>query len=294
MATQRNLFYLYDLPKDKVSSVKIAEAFKAQGISIGDRRPQFNRQAQIFKPFYSSIVEIPLPEHFNLAKEKMKYFLIDDCVCRGLPLDPSLKGENREKTNNSNIFFKLGKDEDKNGLTYQMLHELFEKYGPIKSAKIALNPDHTPRGYAFTCFENEADATKAVASEGSHRAVSQWKRRDPTKKIVNNLYFKNIPPTMKDEDIRKMFDAYGNVKSLVLMDKEVEKDGQKVNRRFGFVCYEDKSGKDPHYGSACCDKATAELSEKDMGNGEKLYIRNFLNKEQRKQEKFQETIKYKT
>jgi hypothetical protein len=37
--SKRNYMYLYDLPKDKVSSVKIAETFKAEGINIGERKP---------------------------------------------------------------------------------------------------------------------------------------------------------------------------------------------------------------------------------------------------------------
>lgn len=295
MATQRNHFYLYDLPKDKVSSVKIAEAFKANGIDIvGNRKPQFNRTAQLFRPFYSSIIEISNPEHFKLAKEKMKYFEIDGCMCRGLPIDPMLKGDNRKKINDHNVFFKLPKEADKNQLTYMFLHENFEKYGPIKSAKISINQDYTPRGFAFVCFEKEEDAAKCLADMGKSHAIQQWKPRDTQAKIVNNLYFKNIPPTMKEEDVRKMFEKYGQIKSLSLMDKEVEKNGQKVVRRFGFVCYEDKDGKNTNHGTDACQRAVEELTDKDVGQGEKLYIRNFLNKQQREQEKFVETIKYKT
>jgi len=41
MATQekRNYLYLYDLPKKDVTSVKLAEAFKAAGIEIGTKKP---------------------------------------------------------------------------------------------------------------------------------------------------------------------------------------------------------------------------------------------------------------
>ncbi|MFM7852246.1 MAG: hypothetical protein ACKO96_10105, partial [Flammeovirgaceae bacterium] len=32
------------------------------------------------------------------------------------------------------------------------LHEIFEKYGEIKSVKASINEDYTPRGYGFVCF----------------------------------------------------------------------------------------------------------------------------------------------
>ena len=56
---QRNYLYLYDLPKKEITSVKLAEAFKAQGIDIGTKKPQINRD--LFKPFYSAIINFEEP-----------------------------------------------------------------------------------------------------------------------------------------------------------------------------------------------------------------------------------------
>ena len=53
---EQNLIYLYDLPKDGVSSVKIAEAFYAQcGIRL-DTKPQIKMDPT--RPFYSAMVAI--------------------------------------------------------------------------------------------------------------------------------------------------------------------------------------------------------------------------------------------
>lgn len=53
---EQNLIYLYDLPKDKVSAVKIAEAFHAQcGIRL-DPKPQIKMDPT--RPFYSAMVII--------------------------------------------------------------------------------------------------------------------------------------------------------------------------------------------------------------------------------------------
>jgi hypothetical protein len=50
------LIYLYDLPKDKVSSTKIAEAFKEQaGVKL-DPKPQIKMDPT--RPFYSAMVII--------------------------------------------------------------------------------------------------------------------------------------------------------------------------------------------------------------------------------------------
>ena len=64
--------------------------------------------------------------------------------------------------------------------------------------------------------------------------------------------------------------------------------------QYGFVCYEDRNGQDKNHGPEACAKAVNALSGKDMGNGLKMYLRNFLNKGDREREKKIETIRYKT
>jgi RNA recognition motif-containing protein len=83
-----------------------------------------------------------------------------------------------------------------------------------------------------------------------------------------------------------MFAAYGNIKSLVLQKNEI---GQ-----FGFVCYDDKEGKDKEYGPKCAGEAIAALHGKDMPNNLKLYVRAAMKKQDRESEKMKETLRYKT
>jgi RNA recognition motif-containing protein len=92
----------------------------------------------------------------------MKYFNIDGCEVRALPFDKELRGENKSKILNQNVFYKLPKDANMDELTYKAIHEKFEKYGKIKSTKISLNSDHSKRGFAFVCFENLEDTQKCV------------------------------------------------------------------------------------------------------------------------------------
>ena len=67
--------YLYDLPKEKLTSNKIQEAFKDKGFDL-DGQPQIIRKLNA--PFFSAIVKIKeLPEkkkNFKTACEEMRYF----------------------------------------------------------------------------------------------------------------------------------------------------------------------------------------------------------------------------
>jgi signal recognition particle receptor subunit beta len=77
-----NLIYLYDLPKEEISSTKIAMIFKDQAGVVLDSRPQIRKD--ITKPFYSGIVNIKDPIQFQIACQKMRYFEIDGKPCRAL------------------------------------------------------------------------------------------------------------------------------------------------------------------------------------------------------------------
>lgn len=119
--------------------------------------------------------------------------------------------------------------------------------------------------------------------------VKQFEQKDNRQiigKLVNNLYFKNIPAEMKEEDVRAIFSPFGEIKSLIMFQNEI---GQ-----FGFVCYDDPNNKDKMYGPECVNKALEALLNRDMGNGLKLYVRQALSKSQREQEKLMDTIRYKS
>ena len=103
---------------------------------------------------------------------------------------------------------------------HEDLQKKFEEYGKIKSLKISLNDDHSSRGYGFVCFDDENSATKAVDKASMHSdsipIKFQPRERRHIRKLVNNVYVKNIPVKMTEEDIRKMFSEFGHIKSLVL------------------------------------------------------------------------------
>ena len=53
----KKLIYLYDLPKDKTTSIEIEKAFQNYAQISLDVQPQINRDF-LYKPFYTAIVSI--------------------------------------------------------------------------------------------------------------------------------------------------------------------------------------------------------------------------------------------
>ena len=220
----------------------------------------------------------------------MKYFTIDGKMCRALKFDKQLLGSNKEKLANHNVFVK---SIPKNW-THKNLQEKFEKFGAIKSLKVSLNPDHTSRGYGFICFQEEGPAAAAVAGTADD-ADTQSVRFEPKDRralaaLINNVYVKNIPIEMSDDEVKALFAPHGNIKSLVLRKDEKIQTGQ-----FGFVCFDDPNGTDKDYGPKCAQDAIAALHGQTMPqNGLKLYVRAALKGAQRESEKIKETLRYKT
>ena len=191
---------------------------------------------------------------------------------------------------NLNIFYKPPKGTD---ITYKFLHEYFEKYGPVRSTKISVNKDYSKRGMAFVCFENDEGLNNCLNDKANAETVTKFKPRelkDAAIKMVNNLYFKNVPLNYSDSDIKKLFEPFGKIKSCIT------KKNTDIQGQFGFVCYEDPS--DKMHGPKAVNEALEKLMDKDMGmapDGKpmKLYIRHALSKKEREEEKLQETIRYK-
>ena len=100
LSEQEGIIFLYDLPKESVTSVAIAEAIKAatkpsateEGYRLTNP-PQIQRD--LFKPFYTARIKIPEgKEKAREICEKIKYFSIFGKPCRALNYDLELKGIN--------------------------------------------------------------------------------------------------------------------------------------------------------------------------------------------------------
>jgi len=145
----QNYIYLYDLPKEELTSQKIASVFENQGGCTLANKPQIRRD--FTRPFYSGIVQIKDAQQFSDAAEKMRYFQIGTTWCRALKFDKQLLGSNKEKLHSHNVFVRTIPLD----WNHPNLHTKFEKFGPIKSLKVSLNADGSSRGYGFICYQEE-------------------------------------------------------------------------------------------------------------------------------------------
>ncbi len=100
----KQVFYLYDLPKEIVTSIKINSIFKekcgveiAEAVQFRDCRP--NPTTGLPSPFQLGLIKLDNSELKKIA-DGIKYFDINDGSgriwhCRGLPYDKDLLGPNK-------------------------------------------------------------------------------------------------------------------------------------------------------------------------------------------------------
>ena len=147
--------------------------------------------------------------------------------------DPTIR-----KSGVGNIFVKnLDKDIDT-----VALHETFAQFGNVVSSKVATDMQGNSKGYGFIQFDTEAAAKEAIDTvngmelNGKVVYVGPFQRRaerGTTETKFNNVFVKNLGDEVTDEELRKVFEGFGPVTSVMISRDE---DGK--TKGFGFVCYE--------------------------------------------------------
>lgn len=250
----KQTLYLYDLPKDSSTSVKIHNTVKTlTGYDLQDI-PQIRRDLN--KPFYTAMLRISDPASFIDIKKKMKYFKLDGNDCRSLPYLKEITAAYRTQNNSANNLFIKGlpKDLTTESLDSFIQNKLLGDY--IVSAKVSINSDRTSRGYGFVCFENSEKAAElfnlAQNDETFSFQVSKYQPKDrrEIRKSFNNIYVKNFPENWGENELRAIFAKYGEIKSLAVLS--APKPGTDTQSKFAFVCYENPNNKnDKEYGPRC-------------------------------------------
>ena len=143
-------------------------------------------------------------------------------------------------------------------VTHQEFHDHFSQYGNIISAKLAEDEDGESMGYGF-CLYDSADAAKkaiegtnGVEWKGKKLVVCQFvKGREKKPVRYNNIYVKNIPKDWTEAKIKKYFEKYGKISSMIIREPEEsrlsaslppEKKEQIMNHKYAFVCFESLDG----------------------------------------------------
>jgi polyadenylate-binding protein len=87
--------------------------------------------------------------------------------------------------------------------------------------------------------------------------------------MYNNLYVKNFPQEYTEEEIRRVFQNYGDLLSVVV--------GKNEHGAFAFVCY-GKPGAARDYGYNCAQNAVKDLHGKPIDETHVWYVKQALSK----------------
>jgi len=136
----------------------------------------------------------------------------------------------------------------------EMLRGYFEGC-QIKQASVQRDEQGKSKGFAFVTFKDTSEAQKAVKEfhgkvivDGDERFefyVARAQRKKERRRLMNekwnkvqsvqgqdrNLYIKNIDSSVDDDELRKMFEPYGDIQSA-----KISKTQNGDSKGFGFVC----------------------------------------------------------
>lgn len=162
------------------------------------------------------------------------------------------------------------------GIDSRTLHDTFEVFGPVTSAKVAAAEDGTSLGYGYVQYERPESAAAAVDSangmllKGTALYVAHYASKEQRggSKGFTNLFVKNLPPSIDNDDaLISLFSQFGEITSVYL-----QKGSGPDVKGFGFVNFND---------TASAGRAAEEMNNKDMG-GVPLYVGPAQKKSERK------------
>jgi polyadenylate-binding protein len=210
------------------------------------------------------------------ALEELNYTLIKGRPCRIMwsQRDPALR-----KTGQGNVFIK----NLDTAIDNKALHDTFAAFGNILSCKVAQDESGASKGYGFVHYETDEAASQAIKHVngmllnekkvfvGHHIPKKDRQSKfEEMKANFTNIYVKNIPVEVTDEEFRALFEKFGDVTSASLArDQENGK-----SRGFGFVNFINHE----HAATAVDD-----LNGKDF-KGQDLYVGRAQKKHEREEE----------
>ena len=209
------------------------------------------------------------------ALEELNYTVIKGRPCRIMwsQRDPALR-----KTGQGNVFIK---NLDA-AIDNKALHDTFAAFGNILSCKVAQDEFGNSKGYGFVHYEAAESATNAIKHVngmllndkkvfvGHHVARKDRESKfEEMKANFTNVYVKNIESEVTDDELRELFEKYGDVSSSTIARDENGK-----SKGFGFVNY---------FRHEAAFKAVDELHEKEV-HGQSLYVGRAQKKHEREEE----------
>ena len=232
--------FLYDVPKG-TTTAQLQKPFDVLHIDC-----TLQVKVEPSKPFDSAMVKFQSSAHLQVATEKLRYFNLDPETThqvRFLPFKASLfKGDVDFSTVscNQNQSMNCGEawDEDKENcenlpdnscqqcnqcvmgldesLTAEDLHQMFSKYGELKSCKVATDPaTGKSRCYGFVWFVSEQAATEVLTCSHMPYKTELYKQYclralEPSQKQpakVNTVLVSGYPRTFTVDDLCQFLGA---------------------------------------------------------------------------------------
>lgn len=162
------------------------------------------------------------------------------------------------------------------------LYDTFSTFGTILSCKVAMDVMGRSKGYGFVQFEKEETAQAAIDKlngmllNDKQVFVGHFVRRQDRSHSESgavprftNVYVKNLPKEISDDELKKVFGKHGDISSAVVM-----KDQSGNSRCFGFVNFES-----PEAAAAAVEKMNGISLGEDV-----LYVGRAQKKSEREEE----------
>lgn len=121
----------------------------------------------------------------------------------------------------------------------------------------------------------------------------QGKKSSLSAKAFNNVYVKNIPTALEEEDVQALFEEFGQIQSCCIM-----RDAQGQSKQFGFVCFADPASAEKAIQTVLRQEPPGEDAGTELKTVKgcklaDLYVREAKKKTQRKHELMMTNFKYK-
>eukprot|EP00158_Paraphelidium_tribonemae_P009005 Partr_v1_DN28747_c1_g1_i1_m62807 putative poly(A) binding protein, cytoplasmic len=269
-AAGNNSLYVGELPTD-VTEAMLFEIFSQVGPVASIR---VCRDAVTRRSLGYAYVNYHNPADSDRALDLLNFSEIKGKPCRIMwsQRDPSLR-----KRGVGNIFIKnLDKSIDSKGL-----YDTFSAFGSILSCKVATD-ENGSRGYGFVHYDTQEAADKSIKAVngmllndkkvfvGHHVPRREREsKEDEIKMNFTNVFVKNMPESMDDEQLNKIFSEFGSISSAAVSHDENGK-----SKCFGFVNFEN------HEDAA---KAVEALNNKEF-DGRALFVGRAQKKYEREDE----------
>lgn len=233
---QNTVVHISEIP-NTVKEADIKQYFKDKldvEVRVGTMRPVKNKEI----PLQWARVDFRTPEAYNKAIEELRFpAFAEGVTSRLLPNDREIIAKDIAE---KNVFVK---GLDKMKYDNEELYDLFKQFGEIDASKISktIKKDDANKftvesnGYGFIKF-NEKEKAKEVLEKAKledPNIVVEPYLKEKKQTQANNLYVKNFSDEVDEDVLRKLFEKYGEIRSVKVMKDE------NLDKKFGFVCFND-------------------------------------------------------